>query len=361
VVGDAASLMPVNESNAYQVSEPYTARMAIVLRQMRHALMLAEHGSFARAAVALRLSQPALTRSIQALERQVGGELFLRSAAGVVPTDVGRLFIQRARQVVQLAEELDQEVAGNRALQSGLVTVGGGPYPAESTLSAALTRFISAYPQVNVRLQVRDWDELLRRLRTRELDFFVAEISTMQSEPDLGIEPMAEHPLYFVARKAHPLASRARVTPAETFSFPFISPARIPPRILEPMLAAQRKADPTALARAFPSVECNSLTAVKRIVAGSNAITASTLQGVSSELERGTFALLGREPWLTVRYGVVVLKGHPLSSAAMRLREFVIEAEHAVSVEEVQLLKRWRPGRGSGRSPVRREGGTVRQ
>jgi hypothetical protein len=125
--------------------------------------------------------------------------------------------------------------------------------------------------------------------------------------------------------------------------------------------AGRAAIESTAVARAFPSVECNSLTAVKRIVAGSNAITASTLQGVSSELERGTFALLDREPWLTVRYGVVALKGHPPSSAAVRLREFVIEAEHAVSVEEVQLLKRWRPGRGRRRSPVRREGRAVRQ
>ena len=126
-------------------------------------------------------------------------------------------------------------------------------------------------------------------------------------------------------------------------------------------LAGRAANESTAVARAFPSVECNSLTAVTRIVAGSSAITAFTLQGVFSELERGMFALLSREPWLTVRYGVVVLKGHPLSSAAMRLREFVIEAEHTVSVEEMQLLKRWRPARGRGRSPVRREGRAVRQ
>ena len=319
---------------------------ALDLRQMRHALMLAEHGSFARAAVALRLSQPALSRSIQALERQLGDELFLRSAAGVVPTDIGGLFIQRARQVVQLAADLEKEVAGTRALQSGLVTIGGGPYPAESILSTALTRFISAHPQVNVRLQVRNWDELLRQLRTRERDFFVAEFSTLQSESDLQIEPIAEHPLYFVARKAHPLASCARVTPTETFSFPFISPARIPPRLLEPTRTAQRKTYPNALAWAFPSVECSSLATVKRIVAGSNAITAVTLQVVSSDLESGQFALLGREPWLNVRYGVVDLKGFPLSSAAKRLREFVLEAEHAVSIEEAQLRKSRSPAAG---------------
>jgi DNA-binding transcriptional LysR family regulator len=96
----------------------------------------------------------------------------------------------------------------------------------------------------------------------------------------------------------------------------------------------------------FPSVECNSLAAVKRIVAGSDALTAVTLSCISSELENGQFELLGDEPWLTVRYGIVGLKGHPMSSAATRLREFVIDAERAVSLAELQLIARWKPARG---------------
>jgi len=312
--------------------------MSVDLRQMRHVLALAEHGSFARAAVALRLSQPALSRSIQGLERQISAELFLRSAVGVVPTDMGRVFIQRARQVVQLAEDLDQEVATSPSLQPGQITVGAGPYPADSTLSSALMRFTAAYPQVGVRLQVRDWDELLHRLRTRELDFFLAEISTLQREHELDIEPMSAHPLYFVARTGHPLAVRGRVTPLDTFSYPFISPARIPPRVLEPMLAAQRKArDSAVAARAFPSLECNSLSAVKRIVAGSEAITAVTLTCMAEELAAGKFVLLGAEPWLELRYGLVKLKGLPMISAAEKFREFVIDAEIDVAREEERL------------------------
>ena len=268
--------------------------MAIDLRQMRHVLALAEHGSFARAAVALRLSQPALSRSIQTLEQQAGTALFLRTTAGVVPTDVGRVVIQRARQVLLLAMELDEEILGNRSLRSGHVSVGGGPYTVASTLSDALSRFITAYPQVSVRLQVRDWDDLLRQLRARELDFFVAEISTLLQENDLAIEPMAEHPLYFVARTGHPLAARGRNTPVDTFSYPFVSPARIPPRLLEPMLAAKRAADPAAAARAFPSVECNSFSAVKSIVEHSDAITAATLSSIATELEVGSLPCWGR-------------------------------------------------------------------
>lgn len=308
---------------------------------MRHVLALAEHGNFARAGLALRLSQPALSRSIQGIESQIGSELFSRTPAGVVPTDIGRLFIQRAREVVQLAAELDREVLGDRTLQAGQVAIGAGPYPAESILSSALARFLAAYPMVSVRMQVGNWDDLLRRLRAREVEFFVAEISTLQAEHDLQIERLAEHPLFFVARSGHPLAGRGEVTAADTFAFPFVAPSRIPPRVLEPMLKAQREAPFPAAMRAFPSLECSSLAAIKRIVADSDAITAVTLPCVSVELAERRLTLLGTEPWLSVHYGVVGLKGQPPGAAAEEFRKYVVEAEGAASIEEDRLWKEW--------------------
>jgi len=135
--------------------------MALEIRQMRHVLVLAELGSFARAAVVLHLSQSALSRSIQVVEQQVGAALFLRSAAGVVPTDIGRVLAQRARQVVQMAEEIEREVFSNRTLQTGQLCLGTGPYPIETIITPALTRFISTHPLISVRLQLADWDMLI--------------------------------------------------------------------------------------------------------------------------------------------------------------------------------------------------------
>jgi len=320
---------------------------------MRHVLVLAELGSFARAAVVLRLSQSALSRSIQVVERQVGAALFLRSAAGVVPTDIGRVLAQRARQVVQLAEEIEQEVLSNRTLQTGQLCVGTGPYPIETIITPALTRFISTHPLISVRLQLADWDVLLPRLRAREMDFFVAEISTLQREPDLIVEPMSAHTLYFVGRRDHPLARRAGVKPVDTFAFPFAAPARIPPRLLAPMLSAKTKsADAATFARPFPSIECNVVSAVKRVVEGSDALTALTVSCMATELQGGSLRLIGSEPWMTVHYGVVSLKDRPMSSAAARLREFVLAAEAAVTLEEEKLLARWRSaGPGGRRKP----------
>ena len=321
---------------------------------MRHVLALAEHGSFARAAVALHLSQPALSRSIQLVEQQIGSALFLRSVAGVVPTDTGRLLVQRARQVVQMAEDLDQEVLSNRTLQSGQLSIGAGPYPVESVITTALARFMTAHPAIAVRVQVRDWDEFLPRLRSRELDFFVAEISTLKNEPDLQVEPLSEHPLYFVGRVAHPLAGRGNVTAAETFAYPFIVMSRIPPRMLEPMLQGRRKfVGRKAAPQAFPALEFNVLAAVKRIVEASDAVTALTLSSCAAELQQQRLGLLGTKPWLSSRYGIVSLKGHPMSTAAMRFREFVVQAEAEVAPVEDQALALWKP-RGEGMAPHRR-------
>jgi DNA-binding transcriptional LysR family regulator len=331
--------------------------MALEIRQMRHVLVLAELGSFARAAQVLHLSQSALSRSIQAIERQTGAALFLRSAAGVVPTDIGRVLAQRARQVVQMAEEIEQEVLSNRTLQMGQLCVGTGPYPIETVITPALARFVSSHPLVSVRLQLADWDALLPRLRAREMDFFVAEISTLQREPDLVVEPMSTHALYIVGRRDHPLARRTGVKAVDTFAFPFVAPARIPPRLLAPMLSAKAKsADAASLARPFPSIECNVVSTVKRVVEGSDALTALTLPCIATELHDGRLTLIGSEPWMSVHYGMVRLKDRPMSSAAARLREFVIDAEAAITLEEKKLLARWTSeGSGGRRVPRSRK------
>jgi DNA-binding transcriptional LysR family regulator len=318
--------------------------MTLEVRQMRHVIALADHGSFARAATALGLSQPALSRSIQAVEREVGTSLFARGASGVEPTDGGRLFISRVRQILQLTEDLDRDVASERGLHSGHVHVGGGPYPAQSILAEALTRFVAVYPRVAVRVLMRDWDELLRRLRAREIEFFVAEISTLVGEVDVGIEPLDAHPGLILARRGHPLEGRAPIGLVDGFAYPFVSICRIPPRALEPIRAEQRRSPDKSVAnRVFPALEFNSLDAVRKIVLGSDALMVAPAGCVQDELENGRLAVLGSESHLATRYGIVKLKAQPLTAASARFREYVLEAERALTERERALLERWLP------------------
>ena len=321
--------------------------MALELQQLRQVLALAEHGSFVRASAVLHISQPALSRSIQNLERRFGTQLFLRSSGGVVPTDLGRLYIERSRDVLRMADELDREAVSHGALRRGRVAAGGGPYPADAVLGRAAAKFIGQFPGVSVKVLASDWDELARQLRSRELDFFIAETSTLHREPDLDVLPTpAAHPIYLVARAGHPLAGRSKVSIEDALEWPMVAPGRIPPRVLDPLLAAHRAATKrSATARPFPAIECNSLAVVKRIAATSDAITATILSCISTELESGQFVLLAREPWLHLQYGVTSLKGLPRTQVAERFLGFVLDAEREASAEEQRLVARFDPGR----------------
>lgn len=291
------------------------------------------------------MTQPALSRSVKAVEEEVGVELFHRTAAGVTPTDHGRLLVQHAREVVRAADDLDREILRRRVPGSGELVIGAGPYPGEMLVPAALTRFVAAHPLVRVRVVIRgDWDELLRRLRARELEFFIAETSTLAGEHDLDVELLNPHPVYFVARSGHPLARCAAVGAQQTVPYPFLALSRYPPRALRPMLTSRQLSEQTP-GRAFPAIELVSLNAVKRVLQGSDAIAPLPLPCVSEELERGTLTLLGTEPWLFTGYGLVRLKRHAASPASSDFVEFVREAEASLVREESRLLVRHSPER----------------
>jgi DNA-binding transcriptional LysR family regulator len=340
--------------------------MALEVRRMRHVIALAEHGSFARAAAALGMSQPALSRSIQSVEREVGSSLFVRTTRGVEPTDSGHVFVARIRQIVQLTEELDRDIVSERGLQSGRVNVGAGPYPAQSVFADALGRFVADFPRIVVRMLMRDWNELTRRLRAREIEFFVAEISTLTAEVDLDVEPLDAHPMYIFGRRSHPIAGRIPIGLADAFAYPFALLTRIPPRALEPIRALQRRWGESAAGRpVFPALEFDSLDAVRKIVLGSDALMVAPLPCLADELERGRLVVLGQESFLTLRYGIVTLRSQPLTAAGVRLRDYVREAERALTEVEQKLIERWRPrpvssAMASGHPPPRAPGTSPR-
>lgn len=323
--------------------------MPLELRQLRHVLALAQHGSFGRAAAALHMSQPALSRSLKLIESEIGSVLFDRSATGVTPTDQGRLLVRRARELVDAADELDREIARERVGGTDQLNIGAGPYAGETVVPAALTNFLSDNELVRVRVLQANWDEFPRRLRARELDFFVAEFSTLVGEHDLDVQPMGRHQGYFVARKAHPLAGKAPVPLEETFAFPFVALSRYPPRALQPMLAARKPARARQPGRPFPAIECGSLAAAKQIIGGSDGIAGLTLPMIAEDIERGSLAVLGTAPWVFVQYGVVTLKGVPRSAACSQFIRCLEEAERELAREEARLVQAHLPRiRGDG-------------
>ena len=144
--------------------------MALDLRLIRHAHSVAAHRSFNRAAAALGIAQPTLSRSIKQLEQQLGLPLFTRSAQGVEPTDFGLMFLKEANSVVAQVADLEQQVSLAKGLKTGNVAVGFGPYAAEALAPGCIRRYVGAHPTIGVRVQIDVPDALGRALRARTVD-----------------------------------------------------------------------------------------------------------------------------------------------------------------------------------------------
>lgn len=115
--------------------------MDISSRNLGYLLTLAEFRHFGRAAESLGISQPALSRSLQALESEFGVRLFERNRRdGVEPTVFGKLLIERGRSLLTQSEELIREIELLKGLESGELTVSSGMYPAVLSVARALRR-----------------------------------------------------------------------------------------------------------------------------------------------------------------------------------------------------------------------------
>ncbi len=192
--------------------------MSIDLRLIRYAAALAEHGSFTRAADALGIAQPTLSRGIRDLEANVGLPLFTRHRHGVEATDFGYLFLEQAAAVSAQVADLEREVALAKGVHKGELAVGLGPYAAELLLPHALPRFVSAHPAVRVRIQVDSLEVLGRALRQRALDLIVGESTILEDDESIDIRAGRAS-----TRRGKGVAARCPRLPAGP-GFPLASP-----------------------------------------------------------------------------------------------------------------------------------------
>lgn len=318
--------------------------VSIDLRLLRHAQALAEHGSFSRAAEALDIAQPSLSRGIKELEAHVGLPLFNRSRSGHEPTDFGRLFLQHAADVLAKVGDLEREVALAKGLGTGELSVGMGPYVAEVLGPICAARFAAEHPGVRLRTMMNDPAMMARLLRARTVDLAIAEASVLEGDDD--IEVIAElTPLaaYVIVRAVHPLAGRASLKLADVLDYPFAQVVMLPPRVLKPILAARRppSVQGAISASPFPAIECPSIHFATRIVANANAFTFANLGMVRAELERGQIVPVFEAQWMRAEWNIVRLRKRTMSPAMDAFVERVQQAHAEVLREEALLRERW--------------------
>lgn len=133
--------------------------------QLEAFVRIVREGSFSRAARGLDISQPTISARIQALEREVGGALFVRSGRAIALTERGESFLAYAQRALAVVDEGVEAARLSEAGQRGRVTVGTIESLAESLLVGTLARFHQTHPEVDIFVQAGHSDQIAGMLR----------------------------------------------------------------------------------------------------------------------------------------------------------------------------------------------------
>lgn len=177
------------------------------LHHFEEVVAIAERGSMRAAARHLQIAQPALTRSLALLERELGAPLFERRARGVVATPLGEAFVARARSILTEIRRTREEVEQLRGAGTGTVTVGLSIAAHLALLPPSLRPFRARYPDIKLHIIEGFYPTLEERLRDGTVDFYIGPDGGAQPVPQLSREVLFHNRRIVLCRADHPLAA----------------------------------------------------------------------------------------------------------------------------------------------------------
>ena len=183
------------------------------LSQIRDFLAVVDAGSFRAAARGLKLSQPALTKSIRQLEQELGAVLVTRSVRGAMPTEHGRAFLARARAVSADLRRAREEIAQMNGVREGSLAIGSAPGPALGLLPEALVGLRERWPRASIRIADISPADVLPALRDGSLDLALSvRMGPLAELPGYcSAEPLYLNEAVIIARRGHALAGVRRI------------------------------------------------------------------------------------------------------------------------------------------------------
>lgn len=286
----------------------------MTLVQLRHFVALAESGSFVQAAKAVFLTQPALTRSIQSLEDELGGQLFNRLGRRITLTPLGAEVLQRAQRLVSDAEALKQTGKELHAGLSGTLRMGLSSGPGALLSTPLMLHMAQHHPRLHLDISRGNTAVLLHALRDQKLDAAIVDIRSMRPSSDLQTTHTFELQAGFLARPGHPLTQTGRpATLPELMAYPIAS-TPLSDEVARMLMA---RYGPQANPDDLVTLRCDETMSIVDVARRSNAVVL-TVVAVAADLVR-----LDVTPELdaTARFGLVTLSRQQEAPALRIVRE----------------------------------------
>ncbi|GMG90529.1 hypothetical protein Cmtc_17490 [Cupriavidus sp. TKC] len=194
--------------------------------RLKQAVAVGRFGSFSKAADAVGVTQSAVTKSVADLERRLGYPIFHRTSRGVVPTDEGRVFLERAlRLLTDAADLLGQSRLADP--HAGILRVGVFPGTIEWLLAVPLEELLKRHPSVRLDITTGTKEQGLRMLEHGDVDVAIGMETTFAEKPQFRCERFATIQPYSFVRYGHPALTMQVHAPADLAVFPIILPSEV--------------------------------------------------------------------------------------------------------------------------------------
>lgn len=176
----------------------------IKFRDLHIALAVAQSGSMLKAAQALAVSQPVVSKVIADLEQALGVRLFDRSRKGVAPTASGRALLSRGRAAFDELKQGVKEIEFLNDPTAGELHIGTSRAAAEGVVLAVIDRLSRQYPRVAFHVITGDTSAIHKELRERSVELGFVRVPGVMREADLEQKALFEEPLVVVVGVKNP-------------------------------------------------------------------------------------------------------------------------------------------------------------
>ena len=286
---------------------------------LRAFVAVAEQLSFSKAAQGLHITQPAVSKRIQALETELDTRLFDRIGKRVYLTDAGALLHPRAESLLREMTDTQRMLRNLKREVGGVLRLATSHHVGLHRLAPALKAFTQRYPEVRLDIRFEDSEAAHELVRRAASELAIVTLDP-KGDTELAYEILWDDPLCFVVSSEHPLATTARSSLAELARHPVIMPglATYTGRIVAEVFA-------TADIPLRPALSTNYLETISMLVG--TGMGWSVLP--ASMVEDGLVRLATDAPALHRTLGCVTDPRRTLSNAAHAFRAVALEYRDA--------------------------------
>jgi DNA-binding transcriptional LysR family regulator len=298
----------------------------------RHLHMLVILGSYQnvhRAAEALNMSQPTLTRMLQDVESAFGCSLFDRQPRGMTPTPVGEELLKFAHSALNSLDRCVEDLTARAEGGYGHLAVGVVMGSALEQVVSTIATMKNSSPHLGIRMMCETSDVLIDMLEQERLDVAIARLGTPSDRSRFEFEPLGNDRLAFAVRTGHPLTTQGSIAVEDmVHQWPWL---------LQPLASPGRKAlerwwADRDLLPPSKTIECSSIWAMLQLVQRTDAVMALSEVVINDHVKTGLITVLDDH---TIEglpsYGIILRKGEPRSK---ELQQFLNHLRGALATDD---------------------------